>query len=162
MQLFLKVEQLMMDAFLFDGCQSPKTWRIEVLTNGLSRFCQCCAQLCFSLFLRRENENLSKKSVSDQVINQFCWAQQFIFLLTTHIFFFFLCIPLLQKSFVSFLRWISIRRKLSKIPLEQKRWNIMIHYWVPKALKVWLEKVKCSQFFLLGLATNLKFVAFLR
>ena len=88
MQLFLKVEQLMMDAFLFDGCQSPKTWRIEVLTNGLSRFCQCCAQLCFSLFLRRENENLSKKSVSDQVINQFCWAQQFIFLLTTHIFFF--------------------------------------------------------------------------
>ena len=87
MQLFLKVEQLMMDAFLFDGCQSPKTWRIEVLTNGLSRFCQCCAQLCFSLFLRRENENLSKKSVSDQVINQFCWAQQFIFLLTTNIFF---------------------------------------------------------------------------
>ena len=70
-----------MDAFLFDGCQSPKTWRIEVLTNGLSRFCQCCAQLCFSLFLRRENEkkNLSKKSVSDQVINQFCWAPQFIF-----------------------------------------------------------------------------------
>ena len=58
MQLFLKVEQLMMDAFLFDGCQSPKTRRIEVLTNGLSRFCQCCAQLCFSLFLRRENENL--------------------------------------------------------------------------------------------------------
>ena len=87
MQLFLKVEQLMMDAFLFDGCQSPKTRRIEVLTNGLSRFCQCCAQLCFSLFLRRENENLSKKSVSDQVINQFCWAQQFIFLLTTNIFF---------------------------------------------------------------------------
>ena len=78
----------MMDAFLFDGCQSPKTRRIEVLTNGLSRFCQCCAQLCFSLFLENEKKTFRKKVYqADQVINQFCWAQQFIFLLTTNIFF---------------------------------------------------------------------------
>ena len=151
-----------MDAFLFDGCQSPKTRRDWSLNERTVTF---LPMLCSALFFPFSSSWKRKKTFRKKCIRP---GYKSILLGTTIHFFadyqhlFFLCIPLLQKSFVSFLRWISIRRKLSKIPLEQKRWNIMIHYWVPKAPKVWLEKVNCSRFFLLGLATNLKFVAFLR
>ena len=77
----------MMDAFLFDGCQSPKTRRDWSLNERTVTFLPMLCSALFSPFFLKTKKNLSKKSVSDQVINQFCWAQQFIFLLTTNIFF---------------------------------------------------------------------------